>query len=88
MTQLHIQLTDELDRIVSKYVEEGRYQDASAVVCAALESLEREAQEDEEKVLALRQALEEGLASGIARGDVFARVKSKISLEASRQANP
>ena len=65
-------LTDELDRFVLEKVESRRYQDASEVVRQALRTLEREEQEYEAKLAALRTAVDEGDASGIAEGDAFA----------------
>jgi hypothetical protein len=43
-------------------------------------TLEREEPEYEAKLLALRTAIDEGDASGIAGGDVFARVRNILDL--------
>ena len=61
-------------------VESGRYENASEVVRAALRTLEREEQQYEAKLTALRAAVDEGDASGIAEGNVFARVREKLAL--------
>ena len=61
-------------------VESGRYENASEVVRAALRTLEREEQHYEAKLTALRAAVDEGDASGIAEGNVFARVREKLAL--------
>jgi Arc/MetJ-type ribon-helix-helix transcriptional regulator len=45
------------------------------VVRAALRSLEYEEEDRAEKAAWLRQAIAEGEASGVARGDVFGQVK-------------
>jgi len=37
-------------------------------------------EEDKRKLAALRRAIDEGDASGIAKGDVFARVRKKLGL--------
>ncbi|MDE0854589.1 MAG: type II toxin-antitoxin system ParD family antitoxin [Nevskia sp.] len=73
-------LTDELDRFVLSKVENGRYENASEVIRAALRSLERDEREFEEKLAALRVAIDEGDASGGADGDVFDRVRAKLQL--------
>src|SRR6202165_2428942 len=73
-------LTDELDRFVLAKVKSGRYENASEVVRAALRTLEREEQQYEAKLTALRAAVEEGDASGIAEDGVFARVRETLDL--------
>jgi antitoxin ParD1/3/4 len=75
-----VNLTKELDQFVLARVESGRYENASEVIRAALRTLEREEQEFEEKLAALREAIIEGEQSDIARGDVFARVRRKLKL--------
>jgi antitoxin ParD1/3/4 len=78
-------LTDELERFVLQKVESGRYENASEVVRAALRTLEREEQQDEAKLAALRAAIDEGDASGIAEGNVFDRVRKTLKLPATRR---
>jgi antitoxin ParD1/3/4 len=51
-----VNLTDELDRFVLSKVESGRYKNASEIVRAALRTLEREEQEYESRLDALRTA--------------------------------
>ena len=80
MPTRNVNLTDELDRFVLKKVKSGRYENASEVVRAGLRNLEREEKEYEAKLAALRTAIDEGDASGIAKGDVFERVRKKLSL--------
>jgi antitoxin ParD1/3/4 len=80
MPTRNVNLTDELDRFVLTKVESGRYENASEVVRAALRILEREEQQYEAKLSALRSAIDEGDASGIAEGDVFARIRETLSL--------
>ena len=75
MPTRNVNLTDELDRFVATRIENGRYENASEVVRAALRTLEREEMEYEAKLTALRAAIDEGDASGIARGDVFAQIR-------------
>ena len=80
MPTRNVNLTPELDRFVHSRIKTGRYENASEVVLAALRTLEREEQEHEAKIAALRKAIDEGDASGIATGDVFARVRRKFNL--------
>jgi len=82
MPTRNVNLTDELDRFVLKNVESGRYENASEVVRAGLRTLERQEQEHQAKLAALRKAIDEGDASGIAKGDVFGRVRKKLNLRA------
>ena len=65
-------------------VESGRYENASEVVRAALRSLEHEEQQYEAKLAGLRAAIDEGEASGVAEGDVFARVREALHQPAPR----
>jgi antitoxin ParD1/3/4 len=76
----NVNLTEELDRFVLEKVETGRYENASEVVRAALRTLEREERQYEAKLAALRCAIDEGDASGIAEGDVFDRVRKTLNL--------
>jgi antitoxin ParD1/3/4 len=79
MPTRNVNLTDELDHFVATKVKSGRYENASEVVRAALRTLEREEQRYEAKLAALRAAIDEGDASGVAKGDVFARVRKKLN---------
>ncbi len=80
MPTRNVNLTKELDRFVLTKVESGRYENASEVVRAALRILEREEQQYEAKLAALRAAIDEGDASGIAKGNVFARIRKTLKL--------
>jgi antitoxin ParD1/3/4 len=80
MPTRNVNLTDELDHFVLAKVESGRYENASEVVRAALRTLERDEQQYEAKLAALRAAIDEGDASGIAKGKVFERVRKKLNL--------
>ena len=60
MPTRNVNLTDELDRFVLEKVKMGRYENASEVVRAALRTLEREEQQFEAKLAALRAAIDEG----------------------------
>jgi antitoxin ParD1/3/4 len=84
MPTRNINLTNELDRFVATKVKSGRYENASEVVRAGLRNLEREEREYELKLAALRAAVDEGDASGVAGGNVFARVRKKLKLPPAR----
>jgi antitoxin ParD1/3/4 len=72
MPTRNVNLTEELDRFVHSRIESGRYESASEVMRAALRTLEREELEHEARLTALRTAIDEGEASGIATDGVFA----------------
>ncbi|MBI5548747.1 MAG: type II toxin-antitoxin system ParD family antitoxin [Deltaproteobacteria bacterium] len=76
-------LTEELDRFVAKKTASGRYENASEVLRAGLRVLEQQERLYEARLARLREALEEGERSGIAKGDPFARVRG--SLRSSRR---
>lgn len=80
MPTRNVNLTPELDSFVVARVESGRFENASEVVRAALRTLEREERLYETKLEALRAAIDEGDASGVARGDVFAQVRKSLKL--------
>ena len=85
MPTRNVNLTEELDRFVLEKVESGRYENASEVVRAALRTLEREERQYEAKLAALRTAIDEGDASGIAKGDAFDRVRKTLKLRTTRR---
>jgi antitoxin ParD1/3/4 len=82
MPTRNVNLTEELDRFVATRIESGRYENASEVVRAALRTLEREEREYEARLTLLQRAIDEGDASGIAKGNVFARVRKTLKLPA------
>ena len=84
MPTRNINLTCELDRFVDEKVKSGRYGNASEVVRAGLRTLEREEREYEAKLAALSAAIDEGDNSGVAEGDVFAKVRQKLNLPTPR----
>ncbi len=85
MPTRNVNLTNELDRFVAKKVKTGRYENASEVVRAALRTLEREDKQYEVKLAALRAAIDDGDASGIATGDPFGRVRKTLKLPAAQR---
>ena len=85
MPTRNVNLTKELDRFVLKKVESGRFDNASEVVRAALRTLEREDQQYQAKLAALRAAVDEGDTSGFAKGNVFERVRKTLKLPKPRR---
>jgi antitoxin ParD1/3/4 len=80
MPSRNVNLTDELDHFVPQKVESGCYENATEVVRAASRTLEREEQRHDAELSALRSAIDEGDASGIAEGNVFERVREELNL--------
>jgi antitoxin ParD1/3/4 len=85
MPTRNVNLTDELDSFVLAKIESGRYENASEVVRAALRTLEREEQQFEAKLTALRTAIDEGDASGVAEGNSFERVRRTLKLSKKKR---
>jgi antitoxin ParD1/3/4 len=86
MPTRNVSLTKELDQFVAAKVEEGHYANASEVMRTALRLLEREEQEYEQKMTALRAAIAEGLASGVAEPGVFERLDAYIEELAAEES--
>ncbi len=57
-----ISIGDYFDNFIKNRISEGRYKNASEVIRAGLRLLE----EEENRIIALREAVQEGLESGIA----------------------
>jgi antitoxin ParD1/3/4 len=85
MPTRNVNLTSELDRFVLKKVKSGRFDNASEVVRAALRTLEREDQQFDAKLAALRSAVDEGDTSGFDAGDSFERVRKALKLAKGAQ---
>lgn len=58
-----ISLGSHFDLFIQRTLKEGRYKNASEIIRAGLRLLE----EEEQKMLALRQVIEEGINSGLAK---------------------
>jgi antitoxin ParD1/3/4 len=84
MPTRNVNLTEELDHFITSKVASGRYENASEVVRASLRALEREEQEHEAGLDALRAALVEGEQSGIVPDGVLERVLTRLRERASR----
>ena len=94
MPTRNINLTDHLDRFVERQVSSGHYSNASEIVREALRLLEREGQERQVKLKALRQAARQGFdeidqGKGILLGgkkavkQFIAEIEAEVSSEAS-----
>ena len=62
MRTTSVALGNHFDEMIEARISQGRYSNASEVICAGLRLLE----EDEKRVASLRAAIDEGLSSGIA----------------------
>jgi len=80
MPTRNVSLPEKLDQFITAKVESGDYANASEVMRHALRLMEREEQEFEQKMAALRTAINKGLASGIAEPGVFERIRAKYDL--------
>ncbi len=74
-----VSLGDYFENFVDSRVSEGRYKNASEVIRAGLRLLE----EEESKVIALKNAIGEGIESGAAKG--FDPKKHLESLKAKKR---
>jgi antitoxin ParD1/3/4 len=83
MPTRNVNLTPALESFVRAKLESGRYENASEVVRAGLRALERDEQQYEAKLIALRAAIDEGDGSGVTRKGVFARVRKALDLPES-----
>ena len=83
MPAVTIHLSDEQGSFIAKAVKSGNYPDADGVISAGLRVLEQEQEDYDWKMFTLRRAIEEGDASGVAEGDVFAEVLEHIQQRAA-----
>lgn len=74
-------LGDYFENFVETRIAEGRYKNASEVIRAGLRLLE----EEENKIVALKAAIQEGINSGLAKN--FDAQKHLQSLKASKKLN-
>ncbi len=81
MKNTSISLGNYFDQFVSSQVSVGRYKNVSEVIRAGLRLLENE----ESKTIALRNAIQEGIDSGIAKD--FDPKKNLEELKAKRNKN-
>ncbi len=70
-------LPEEAARFAEAQIAAGRLPDVDAFITAGMNALK---ERDEAKRAALRASIEEGEASGVAEGDPFDRVRSRVGL--------
>jgi putative addiction module CopG family antidote len=70
-------LPEEAARFAQAQIAAGRFANVEAFITAAMTALQ---ERDEAKRTALRNAIDEGEASGVAEGDPFARVRARLGL--------
>ena len=78
MPTRNINLTPQMDRLVETKIRNGQYANASEVIRAGLRALEKDEREDAAKLDALREAINAGESSGLAKGDVIGRLRMRI----------
>ena len=71
------QLSAEFDEFAAPFVASGRYANSAEVLHAAMNALLHAERDEEAYNQACVRAAEEGEASGIAEGDVMARLRAK-----------
>ncbi|WP_426090582.1 type II toxin-antitoxin system ParD family antitoxin [Flavobacterium sp. DSR3-2] len=76
-----VSLGNHFETFVEKSISKGRFQNASEVIRAGLRMLE----EEEDKVLLLKNAIQEGIDSGLAKD--FDPKNHLESLQAKKRAN-
>ena len=70
-------LPEEAASFAEKQIAAGRFADVDAFITAGMNALK---ERDEAKLMALRSAIDEGEASGVAEGDSFARVRAQLGI--------
>jgi antitoxin ParD1/3/4 len=70
-------LPEEVARFAEQQICAGRFPNVDAFILAATSALK---ERETALLLALRAAIDEGDASGIADGDAFARVRARLGL--------
>ena len=76
-----VSLVNHFETFVEKSISKGRFQNASEVIRAGLRMLE----EEEDKVLLLKNAIQEGIDSGLAKD--FDPKNHLETLQAKKRAN-
>ncbi len=78
MPTRNINLTPEMDRYVDAKIRSGQYANASEVLRAGLRALEEDEKENQAKLEALRNAIQAGIDSGVADGDMVEKIRARI----------
>ncbi|MGE0256699.1 MAG: type II toxin-antitoxin system ParD family antitoxin [Alphaproteobacteria bacterium] len=85
---MQVTLTPALEALIRRKVESGLYGDASDVVREALRLLAARDEADAVRLEALRRALAEGEASGLASGFTFAQLNDELDGMAGGSTRP
>jgi len=75
----NMSVSEEFQEYAAEQVKSGRYANAREVFDAVKAALARE-KSYQEKLAYLKEAIQEGIDSGVAEGDVFARVRERAGL--------
>jgi antitoxin ParD1/3/4 len=71
-----------MDRLVETKIRNGQYVNASEVIRTGLRALEEDEREDAAKFDTLREAINAGEASGLAKCDVIGRLRMRVQRRA------
>lgn len=83
MPTRNINLTPQMDKFVETRIRRGDYANASEVLRAGLRALGKHEKEDKARLEALRSAVMAGEESGVAEGDVFGEIRTRLRRRAS-----
>ena len=82
---MNIEINPETERVVREELRQGHFQSVDDLILSGVQAWrEHNLPARDERIEALRAAIDEGDASGLAEGDVFAQVRQKLGLNASR----
>jgi len=79
-------IPEELDSFISTTIASGRYVDHDELIKAALLTLQCEERDYDEKLAALKAAINEGMNGDIVEGDVFEQVRAELGLPLRKSA--
>ncbi len=82
MPVLSVEISDEFNALIQKQVASGVFKSPSDVIEASLQLLKEEEEDAPWKLYQLRKAIQEGIDSPDAEGDVFAQIREELGLPA------
>ncbi len=74
MPLMSVELPQDLNDFVTNQIAAGHYANSNELFTTAIRNLEMHEQQQQTKVASLRQAIQAGIESGVAKGDVFRRI--------------
>ena len=81
MSTIHqVTLSEDLESFITAEIESGHYESAGEIFDTALRSLQHYEQNSTARIHVLRNAIDEGDASGVAEDGVFERVRQTLGL--------